>query len=164
MNLLRSALTLVVCLAFGSITRAQEEKVPLDKVPAKVKDGVKAKFPGAEMVAASKEKEGDKTVYEISIKNKGQNIDVTLTEDGKIVSIESEIAAKDLPKPVAEALEKKYPKATVEKIEEISKGDKITYELVIKFGEKKLEVVFDPQGKFVTEEDQSKEKDEKKDK
>ena len=161
MNLLRSALTVVVCLAFGTMTWAEEEKVPLDKVPAKLKDAVKAKFPDAELVSASTEKEGGKTVYEINIKNKGKTIEVSLTEDGKIVSLEMEIAAKDLPKAVADAFEKKYPKATVKKVEEVTKGDKISYELQIAVGDKKLEVVFDAQGKFLEEEDKSKEKEEK---
>jgi len=164
MNVLRSALTVVVCLAFGTMTWADEEKVPLDKLPAKVKDAVKAKYPDAELVSASTEKEDGKTIYEVNVKNKGQTIEVSLTEDGKIVSIEKEIAAKDLPKPVAAAFEKKYPKATVKKVEEVTKGDKISYELQITFGDKKLEVTFDATGKFLEEEDKSKEKEEKKDK
>lgn len=167
MNLLRTCLVAAVALAFSSATWADEEKVPLDKVPAKVKEAVKAKFPDAEIVAAEKEKDKDKTIYELNIKVKGQEIDVELTEDGKIISIEKTIAAKDLPKVVAEALEKKYPKAEITKAEEITKDDKTSYEMLIKVGGKKLEVVFDAQGKFIEEEDKSKDKDDddkKKDK
>lgn len=136
---------------------ADEEKVPLDKLPKEVTEAVKKKFPKAELVSAEKEKEDGKTVYEVNIKNEGQTIEVTLTPEGKIVSIEKEITAKDLPKVVADALEAKYPKASIKKAEEIIKEDKlISYEmLIVTADKKKLEVKFDPTGKFLEEEKKS---------
>jgi hypothetical protein len=158
----------VVCV------RADEEKVPLDKVPQAVKDAVKKKFPKEEMVSASTEKdEAGKQVYEIQLKtSKKQNIDVTVTPEGKIVLVEKEIDAKELPKAVAMAMFNKYPKATVKLAEELSKDDKITaYEMIIVTADKKtLEVEFAPDGKFVKEEEKKEEekkdatKDKKKDK
>jgi uncharacterized membrane protein YkoI len=156
MNTFRTATAFVCILAIGNLARADEEKIALDKLPAKVKEAVKAKFPDAELVSAEKENENGKTVFEVAIKNKGNKLEVTLTEDGKILSIEKEIAAKDAPKAVMEALEKKYPKAEIKKVEEITKGDKVTYEFLITAGDKKLEVVFDAQGKLVEEEDKTK--------
>ena len=149
-------------LALVAAVRADdEEKVPLDKLPKAVADAVKAKFPDAKLVAAGKEKEDGKVVYEVAITNKDQSIEITVTPDGKIVLIEKVIAEKDLPKAVAEALEKKYPKATIKKLEEIVKDDKIVkYEALIVTADKKnLEVSFDPSGKFLEEE--KKDKDEK---
>ena len=127
-----------------------------------MKETVKAKFPDAELVSAEKEKADGKTVYEIAIKNKSQSIEVTVSEEGAIVSIEKQIELKDLPKPVAEAFAKKYPNATVKIVEEVTEGEKVKFELLIAFGDKKLEVSFDPQGKLLQEEDKSKEKEEKK--
>jgi len=131
-----------------------EEKVDLEKVPKVVLESVKKKFPDAKLVGASTEKDGDKLVYEIEIKVKDKTIDVTLTPDGKIVLVEKEIDPKDVPKAVAEALEKKYPKATIKLVEEVSKDDKIEkYEYQIVTADKKmLEVSFDPAGKFLAEE------------
>ena len=138
---------------------AQEKKVDVEKLPRAVADAVKTKFPGAKLVGASTEKEGDKTVYEVSIKHKGSNIDVTLEPDGKIVSVEKEIAAKDLPKAVRTALEAKFAGATYKKVEEITKDREVTYEvLLVTSGKKTLEVVFDPKGKLVKQEEK-KEKD-----
>jgi hypothetical protein len=158
------AMMCAVLLVLSTLVRADdEEKVALDKLPKAVVDAVKGKFPSAKLVGASKEKEDGKVVFEIAIKNGVQNIEVTVAPDGKIVSIEKEITAKDLPKAVAEALEKKYPKATIKKLEEIHKDDKlIKYEALILTSEKKtLEVCFDPSGKFLTEEKKDNEKDEK---
>ena len=127
----------------------KEGKVPLDKLPKAVTDAVKAKFEGCELVGASKEKEDGKEVFEVVIKHKGHSMEVTLTPEGKLVSVEKEIAAKDLPKAVSEALDAKYPKATIKKVEEETKGDKVTYEvLLVTAAKKKLEVVFDPKGKI----------------
>jgi uncharacterized membrane protein YkoI len=156
--LLFAALSLLVLAG----ARADEEKVPLEKLPKAVTDAVKAKFPDAKLVGASTEKEDGKTVYEVAITNKGQKIDVTVTPEGKIVTVEAEIPAKNLPKAVAEALEKKYPGATIKKAEEISKDDKISkYEALIVTADKKtLEVCFDPSGKFLSEEKKG-DKDEK---
>ena len=120
---------------------------------------------------ASTEKVGDKTVYEIELKQDGKTIDVTLTPEGVITTIEQQIDAKDLPKPVAEALEKKYPKATYTIIEAVYavKDGKETldfYETILVTADKKeMEVQVFADGKIKAEEEKKPEKkEEKKDK
>ncbi len=136
-----------------------EEKVPLDKLPKGVLDVVKNRFAGAEVVEAVKEV---KTFYEVTIKDKGQQIDVTL-EGEEIVSIEKMIQAKDLPKVVAKTLEEKYPNATYKIIEEIIKVEKkderfAYYEVLLTTAEKKaIEVLVNSDGKIIHVEDKSKE-------
>jgi hypothetical protein len=155
-----------VTALLGALAQAGgEEKVPLDKLPKAVVDAVKAKFPDAQLKSAEKEKEDGKIVYEVNIKDGKHTIEVTVTPDGKLVSIEKEIEPKDLPKAVAEALREKYPNAKIKKAEELAKGDgKVTgYEMVIvTTGGQTLEVVFNPQGKFQKEEKQGVEKKEEK--
>ncbi len=146
-----SPLTLLLFLA---ALPAQELTVPLDKVPKAVMDAVKAKYPGAKLLGASTEKEGDKTVYEISLRFKDHHHDVTLEPEGKIVSIEREIAAKDLPAVVTKALSAKYPKATWKRVEELTTGDGTLtgYEVLVVSGAKDtVEVVLDPQGRIIEE-------------
>ena len=75
-----------------------DDDIKLSDVPKAVLDAVKAKFPGAELTGAEKEVEDDETVYEIALKHKGQEYDVSLTPAGKILEIEREIEIKDLPK------------------------------------------------------------------
>lgn len=144
----------------------KEEKIPLNKLPKAVVEAVKAKFAGATLVSAEKEKEDGKTVYEVNIKHKGHTIEVTVTPEGKIVSVEKTIKANELPEAVATALKKKYPRATIKVIEELSKGDKVTgYEvLLVTAGKKTVEVVFDPSGKITkteTKGEKKKEEDKK---
>jgi uncharacterized membrane protein YkoI len=136
-------------------TTAAAEKVELDKVPAKATDAVKKRFPGAKLVAASKETADGKTLYEISIEDKESKIDVTVSADGVLVNYEKTIAAKDLPKPVSAAVEGKFPKATYKRIEEVvtfkeGKEKLDFYEILVETAEKKtVELEVAPDGKIL---------------
>ena len=147
-----AGVTLLALLVVG--VRADEEKVPLDKLPRAVTAAVKAKFPKATLVSASKEQEDGKTVYEVAIKDGGYASDVSVSAEGKILSIEKEIPAKEVPKVVADAFASRYAKVTPKKIEEVTKGDKVVfYEFLITGPDKKdKEVLIDPRGKFLEEE------------
>jgi hypothetical protein len=168
---MRALATVAVCLfAFAAPVRADEEKVPLDKVPKAVLEAATKRFPKAEVVGASKEADKDKTVYEVELKQGGKTIDVTLTPEGVITTIEQQIDAKDLPKAVAEALDKKYPKATHKIIEAVyavkdGKEGLDFYEVLLVTAEKKeVEVQVLPDGKIKAEEKKPEKKEEKKDK
>jgi hypothetical protein len=162
------ALTLVLAVGATAAARADEEQITLDKVPKPVLEAAKKRFPKAEVKAASKEGEGDKLVYEVTLKQDGKNIDVTITPAGKITLIERELAFKDLPKAVAETFTKKYPKATYQIIEEVIKvedGKEATeyYEAHLTTADKKVvesEVL--PDGKLKGETEVKEKKDEKK--
>jgi uncharacterized membrane protein YkoI len=161
---LQFALALLAGLFWAGAGRSDEEKVDLDKLPAKVKGAVQKEFKDAEFVSASKEKEDGKLLYEVRIKVKGQTVEVTTTEDGEVVEVEKEIAVKDLPKAVAGAISEKYPKAVVKKAEEVTKGGKTAYEVLLDTADKKtLEIKYDKDGKVLeTEEKTGKDDDEKK--
>src|SRR5262249_33197974 len=118
---MRALLCVGMLFIAATIVGADEEKVPLDKVPKAVIDSVKKRFPKAALVGASTEKVGDKTIFEIEIKEAGKTIDVTLTPEGAITMIEKEIAITELPKGAKEAVEKKYPKATWKLVEAVIK-------------------------------------------
>jgi hypothetical protein len=155
-KLIRSAL-LVLTLAVLSAAFAWsgEEKVPLDKLPQRVVKAVGAKFPKIKMVSAVKSTADGKTTFEVTLKNGDYGIDVVVTSEGKIMQIEKEMPFKDLPKPVSDAFNAKYPKATVKRVEELIKDDKtVSFELLIETTAKKtLEAYFDPMGKFLQEKD-----------
>lgn len=160
-DVLRSVAALGL-MTLASSVWADEEKVPIDRVPKAVLDAVKAKFPAAELKGAAKEAEDGKTVYEITLKNRGQNIDVALRPDGTILEIEKQIDPKTLPKTVAAALEAKYPKATMKKAEEITVKERVSYEVVLVTAEKKaIEVKLDSNGKVVETEESEGEDDAK---
>jgi hypothetical protein len=104
------ALVAVSALALAAPTRADEENIPLDKVPKPVLEAVKKRFPKAQIISASKETEDDITLYEIELKQGSKEIDVTVTPEGVITLIEQEIDSKELPRAVANTVAKNYPK------------------------------------------------------
>ncbi|HET6575849.1 MAG TPA: PepSY-like domain-containing protein [Fimbriiglobus sp.] len=146
----------------AAVPAGDEEKVTLDKVPGPVLTTVKARFPGAKLTGASKEKEKDKWVYEVSLTEKGKdkNVDVTLTPEGELLTIERALGAKALPKAVAKAIEDKYPRPTYKNAEEVIKVEKqeeklAYYEVLLVTHDKKrtMEVQVTAAGKIVAEEE-----------
>jgi hypothetical protein len=151
-----AVLALVVAAA-----RSDEEKVPMDKVPKAVLDAFKAKFPGAKLTGATTEKDdAGKQIYELAFTFKDYKYEAELYPDGAWIAIDKQIEFKELPKAVAKTLEDKFPKATYKIIEEVTKKDKIEYyEMELVTAEKKsLEVLVDPSGKILKEEEKKEKK------
>jgi hypothetical protein len=150
---------MVVLTVLMTSAGADEEKVPLDKVPKAVMAAVKAKFPRARLLGASTEKEKDKTVYEISLIYEKRHHDVTVEPEGKIVSIEREISSTELPKAIRQAVAARYPRSSYNRVEELLKGDGTlhAYEVLLLTAEKdSVEVVLDLKGKILKEETKKK--------
>ena len=141
----------------GPASRAQDkqDKLDLDKIPKKVMDALKTRFPKAEIHKWTKENEGGNVVYDIEFKQEGRKFEADIKEDGTIVNWEKEIAAKDLPDAVKKAVDKKYPKATLKEIMEITEvKDKKEalhgYEVVLLTADRKrVEVTVAPDGKIL---------------
>jgi uncharacterized membrane protein YkoI len=133
--------------------RAQEKD--LDKIPKAVMESLKAKFPKAKIDKWTKETEGGKVVYDIEFKQDGRKFEADIFENGTIENWEREIAADALPEAVKNAVEKKYPKATLKEILEtidVKDGkDKLSgYEVVLETADKKsVEVTVAPDGKIL---------------
>src|SRR5262245_19488106 len=62
------AVAVLAGLVFGAI--AQDQAKDVDKIPKKVMDALKSKFPNAIIHKWTKEKEGDDVVYDIEFKEK----------------------------------------------------------------------------------------------
>jgi hypothetical protein len=149
---MRTILCATLMLIGVSSTWADEEKVPLNKLPKAVVESVKKRFPKGEMTAAVKETEEKKTTYEVTLKEGSNKIDVNVNEDGTITGMEKQIALKDLPKVVSDAVAAKYPKAKMKKAEEVIKvkdgKEKLEYyEVTVAEDDKEIEVEISPEGK-----------------
>jgi hypothetical protein len=118
------------------------------ELPAAVKDAFKKSYPKATIRGTAKETEDGKTVYEVESVENGKARDLMYNADGTVISIEEEMNAADLPAPVAAALKKLYPKATISVAEKVTEGKTIQYELQIK-GAAVTNVAFLPDGKLV---------------
>ena len=156
---MKSSLLAFACmsmvLAVALVAHGQDEKVDPDKLPPKVKDTLKAKFPGATVTTATKTKENNEVIYDIEMTRNGRKHEMDCKEDGTIVNFENEVAPKDLPKAVSDAVKAKYPGAMIRSCMEvmITKDNKDVveeYEIQIETADKKeVEVAVSPDGKSV---------------
>lgn len=146
-----------VALLCGMVLTAArgQDKPDLGKIPKKVMDALKAKFPKAEIAKWTKEKEGDDVVYDIEFKQQGRKFEADIKEDGAFHNWEKEIAAKDLPKTVKTALDKHYPKAVLKEVMEINavkngKDELEGYEIVLQTAANQpAEITIAPDGKVL---------------
>jgi hypothetical protein len=133
----------------------QEESVPPDKIPKAVMDALLSKFPKAKIDKCTKAKEDDAVVYDIEFKQEDRKCEADIKEDGTYINYEKAIAAKDLPKAVSDAIQKRYPKCTLKEIMEETevkgKEEKLSaYEVVVVTADKKEEELrLSPDGKIL---------------
>jgi uncharacterized membrane protein YkoI len=131
------------------------KKIPLDKVPKAVMGSIKARFPGADVTSVEKESENGKVVYDIELKHKGRKYEMDIHEDGTVIEIEKEVAAKNVPEAVTKAVKARYPRATIHEVMEVNKvkGKKETpdhYEVTLVTADKKeLEIELSLDGKIL---------------
>lgn len=148
------------------VEKKAAEDLRLDKIPKVVMDGLKAKFPQAEIHKWTKEKEGEIVVYDIEFEQVGRKFEADIKEDGTIHNWEKAIQAKDVPEIVMKSVEEKYPKSTLREIMEITavidgKDALEGYEIVLETHEmKEVEVMVAPDGTIL--EDTGEEKQEEK--
>jgi hypothetical protein len=134
---MRRLILLGVCSLIGSPflaqTAADEQSIPVEKLPKAVLKAAKSKFPKADIKGAVKEVEDGKTTYEVMLQQKGRSIDIAFHADGTILEIEREVEADDLPGDVKKALKSRYPKARINKAEELREGEsgRVRYEISI---------------------------------
>jgi hypothetical protein len=151
---LLGAFTLFLVIGTAEV-RSQEEAVPQDKIPKAVMDSLLAKFPQAKIDKCVKEKEGGDIIYDIEFKQEGRNCEADIKENGIYLNYEKAVAAKDLPKAVSDAIEKRYPKATLNEVMEETevkgRDEKLSaYEVVLVTADKKdVEVKLSPDGKVL---------------
>jgi hypothetical protein len=117
-----------------------------DKTPQVVEESFKKKFPDAKKVKWEKEK----TEYEASFIVNGIKTSANFTISGEWKETESAVSVSDLPKVVSDGILSAYPGTKIidaAKIETPENG--VHYEADIKNGKKKLEVLFNAEGKEV---------------
>lgn len=130
-------------------------KSSTNEIPKKVMAALKAKFPKAEIDMWTKENEGNIVVYDIEFQQDGRKFEADIKEDGSIHNWEKAITKKSLPKEVKQAVKKKYRKATVKEVMEITEvkdGKDVLegYEIVLETRDNKdVEVTVAPDGKIL---------------
>jgi hypothetical protein len=143
---------------------AQGKKLEPKDVPAPVMNKFSAFY--SEVKKAKWEKEGDN--YEATFKGSDKKkMSVTYSPEGNTLEKEWEIKKTEMPKPVQDSLAKKFPGAKCEEFSKIDRNGLIVYEVEMEMKDKdkketELKVLFTPEGKIWSREEE-KEEDKKKD-
>ena len=147
---------LLAVLGLASGTRAQEQKIPPDRVPKAVMNSAKVRFPGAEIKVASEETEdGKPTVIALEMKHHRHDVNATFKVDGTVVQVATAVPAKKLPEVVRRAVEHRYPGASVMGADSVTTGPEVKkkadyYEFYLLTADQKPALVqVDPHGKVL---------------
>jgi hypothetical protein len=142
----------LVSAASAAIAADDYQPLPLNQVPKAVRDAVMKRFPEAKPQEAHQGTDENKKPYvDVHILVKNQKIWVTCETDGSIRTVDREIALPEVPKAVAAAIQKRYPKAAVRLVNEITEGSAPTYDIALTFNKKKLIATFSAAGELVEE-------------
>lgn len=139
----------------------QEETIAVADVPAVVMSAVRTRFPNATATEASREVKDGKTLYEVTLKDGMQQIDVTSTAEGELIEVEGGLTESDLPAPVSRALNSKYPGAKYRIVEDVRTSDPTApfsryFEVLLETTDKQfVEVHIAAQGTILKEEKKS---------
>jgi len=114
------------------------------KPPSAVLTAFTQKFPTATKVEWEKENDHE---FEAEFQVAGEKQSAIFSEIGEWISTEKLVKMKDLPEQVRTSCTKNYKGSTIQKAEKIENSKGLTvYELDIKHGKKKLEVIFTADG------------------
>ncbi len=121
------------------------------QVPQAVIDAFEKAFPNAKPSEFETETFEGRAVYEVEYKENGKEYELLYSADGILVQTEEEIDVKSLPEPVAQAVNKAYPEATIKEAEKLMKPDGTLtgYEVEIKTEGKKIGLELDVNGKIL---------------
>jgi putative PepSY-like beta-lactamase-inhibitor len=141
----------MVALSIAGTALAQdgEQIVPCKDLPAAVMAAFAKAYPTATIKECAKEVEGGKTSYEVASTENDVGRDVLYDPEGNVIVVEETIAVSDMPKPVQQAFNKKFPKGEVVLTEKLMRGSSVNYEFQIKEKGEIKEIVFDPAGNEV---------------
>ncbi len=138
-RVLRYALLLAMApapmLLAGQITK--------EKVPAAVLQAFAKSYPNAVVKAYSSEKQHGKLCYEIESMDGKSTRDALYAADGAMIEMEEGLQPSDLPESVVKAVAEKHPGGTIEKVERLTRGDHVGYEVVVLAGGKTVEMALD---------------------
>jgi hypothetical protein len=150
----RFVLATLILSTVGSVqlVRAADEVIKVADVPKAVVDGIKVKFPDAELRTAKKKDVNGSPFFGVGITSKKIDQDVLLTPKGKIVEIKKPVPAADLPAKVTETVYAQYPNSTLLKTERVTAyKEERTFKVSVTTADKQTKkLVIDADGKVVS--------------
>jgi hypothetical protein len=147
MKMLRILVVLFVVATIGACSKSSGDK-ETDKIPQAAKQSFKAQEAGVK----GEKWEIEDGIYVVEFEKDGVEMEIGYDKDGNMMFIETEIEIGDLPVNVLEYIQEKYPEAETEGAEKIVKSVEVYYEVELELDETEIELLFDSDGNFFSEE------------
>jgi uncharacterized membrane protein YkoI len=148
-NRLANILTLAALLAGPILAGDSEKKIKMRDLPPAVQQAVREQTQTATLRGLSTEVENGRTLYEAELRVNGHSKDVTFDAQGKLVSVEEEVALDSLPPAAREAILKSVGKGKLRKLETVTENGVTFYEALVRKGLKSSEIKVDSSGRTV---------------
>ncbi|TSA32250.1 MAG: hypothetical protein D4R64_16490 [Porphyromonadaceae bacterium] len=134
------------------------------KVPDVAKAAFSKKFPNAQSVKWSEEKEGkaEVAVYEAEFKLNGKVSSANFNSKGEWQETELTVVKADLPAVVLKTVESQFAGYKLGEMASVETPAGKSFEILMSKGKDKIEVIIDPQGKVIKKTDAKEEEDEEK--
>lgn len=143
-----------ILIASAPVSYASEHALRLADVPAAVQKTAQEQSKGAAIKRYVKDNEDGKLEYEVEMTVDGHSKDLTIAPDGKLLEVEEQVNLDALPAAVRDGIQKKAGKATVTKVESITKNDKlVAYEAQVRTAGKHSEIQVGPDGQALQHEE-----------
>ena len=123
------------------------QKIHADEVPSVILNTFKQKFPKAVDV----EWEMKEKLYNVEFEIGRADHEAWINDSGKVVKHKFDVTASQLPKEVTAGVKNIYKGYRIDDAEKIETVEKVLYKLELKTLTKEEDVVFDSQGKVVSE-------------
>jgi hypothetical protein len=98
-------------ISMNAITLFADEAVAIKDLPPAVTSTITRRYPKGELSEARKTLDEKTEIYEVDLTVAGKIIEIAVLADGTIDWVAVDFAPKELPKPVAASIRKKYPAA-----------------------------------------------------
>ncbi len=126
----------------------REQKISKKALPAAVLKSFEEHYPTAAIKGQAKETREGVIFYEIESVDSSISRHTLFESNGTIAEVEESISINNLPQFIQDSVKAKYPLAVITSAESITRDNHVEYELALKTGTRKMEIIVSPNGKI----------------
>jgi hypothetical protein len=153
MNITRAhglAVAALIAILWGATNvptyAAEKDKELRNVAPDAVMTAFQKAYPDADILNVSKESKDGRDYFEVESIDGKVRRDLLYLADGTVFEIEEQISPDALPESIADGLNAEYPGGEIQRVEKITRGDSVEYEVLLENNEENIEVVLEANG------------------
>lgn len=137
----------LVSPGLGAAAPSVDKSIPLTDAPAAVRKTIADQMKGGTLRGLSEEADHGKTIYEAELTVEGRARDLLIDATGTVLEIEAVVEMSALPEAVRNGLVREAGRGSIARVEQVTRGEKVSYEALVKeAGKKNREIVVGQDG------------------